>query len=69
MQGPKTNLILANLPLSTLKRKGGPSKTLAHKTKRRINIAVVDASNMARVLASAFKVLISAFSLSFYCIL
>jgi hypothetical protein len=66
MKGPKTNLVLDNLPLSTLKRKGVSNKTLARKTKRKIDTVVVDASDMARVLASAFKVLSSIFSLSFY---
>jgi hypothetical protein len=33
------------------------SKALAHKTKRKINTMAVDASDMARVLASASKVL------------
>jgi hypothetical protein len=61
MQGPKTNPVLNNLPLSTHKRKGVSSKTLSCKTKRKIDTVVVDACDMARVLVSAFKVLTSAF--------
>jgi hypothetical protein len=57
MQGPETNPVADNFPQSTLKRKGVTSKALAHKTKRMIKSVVVDASDMARVSASAFKVL------------
>jgi hypothetical protein len=61
MQGPKTNPVPDNLPFSTLKRKGVSSKTLARKTKKKIDTVVISASDMARVLASAFKVLTFAF--------
>jgi hypothetical protein len=57
MQRPKINLSSDNLPLSTLKRKGGSNKVLTRKTKRKIDTVIVDASDMAKVLASAFKVL------------
>jgi hypothetical protein len=43
--------------LSTLKRKSGLSKTLARKTRRKIDTTVVDISDMARKFASAFEVL------------
>jgi hypothetical protein len=65
MKVPKTNPVPDNLPLSTLKRKGDSSKTLARNSKRKIDTWVVDASDMAKVLASAFKVLTSIFSLLF----
>jgi hypothetical protein len=53
MQGPSLDKPL----LSFLKRKRGTSKVLSRKTKKKIDTKVVDASDMVRVLASAFKVL------------
>jgi hypothetical protein len=53
MQGPR---ISDNLPLSTLNRKSGLSKTLARKTGK-IDTTVVDIYDMAGMLASAFEVL------------
>jgi hypothetical protein len=44
MKVPKTNPVPDNLPLSTLKRKGDSSKTLAPNSKRKIDTWVVDAS-------------------------
>jgi hypothetical protein len=58
MQGPRINPVSDNLPLSTLKRKSGLSKTLARKTRRKIDTAIVDISDMARKLVSAFEVLV-----------
>jgi hypothetical protein len=57
MQGPRTNPVSDNLPLSTLKRKGVLSKTLARKTRKTIDIADVDLPDLAGKLASAFEVL------------
>jgi hypothetical protein len=57
MQGPKTNPFLDNLPLSTLKRKAMSSKVLTHISKKKIDTKVINVSNMAGVLASAFQVL------------
>jgi hypothetical protein len=56
MQGPRINPVMDNLPLSTLKRKSGLSKTLARKTRSKIDTTVVDISDMAGKLASAFEV-------------
>jgi hypothetical protein len=57
MQGPRTNLVSENLPLSTLKRKSGLSKTLARKRRSKIDTAIVDISNMVGKLARAFEVI------------
>ena len=65
MQGPRINPAPDNLPLSTLKRKGVTNKVLARRTKKRIATKVINVSDMAGVLASAFQVLTSAFSLLF----
>jgi hypothetical protein len=65
MQGPRTNLVSDNLPLSTLKRKSGLSKTLARKTRRKIGTTVIDISDMAGKLASAFEVLFLLITLLF----
>jgi hypothetical protein len=56
MQGPRINPVMDNLPLSTLKRKSGLNKTLARKTRSKIDTIVVDISDMAGKLASAFEV-------------
>jgi hypothetical protein len=64
MQGPRINPVPDNLPLSTIKRKGGLSKTLDHKTRRKIDTAVVNIPNLVGNLASAFEVLV--FSHYFY---
>jgi hypothetical protein len=45
--------------LSTLKRKGVLSKTLARKTRKTIDTADVDLPDLARKLVSVFEVLIS----------
>jgi hypothetical protein len=65
MQGPKTNLIPDNLPLSTLKRKSVSSKVLTHRSKKRIDTKVISVSDMAGVLGSAFQVLSFSLSSSF----
>jgi hypothetical protein len=65
MYGPKTNLVSDNLPLSTLKRKSGLSKTLARKTRRKMDTAVVDIFDMAGKLASALEVLFLLITLLF----
>jgi hypothetical protein len=65
MQGPKINFVSNNLPLSTLKRKSGLSKTLARKTRWKIDTTVVDISDMAGKLASAFEVLVLLITLLF----
>jgi hypothetical protein len=67
MQGPKINPSSDNLLLSTLKRKGGSSKVLTHRSKKRIDTKVVNISDMAGVLASAFQVMtLSLFSSFLY---
>jgi hypothetical protein len=57
MQGPKINPPPDNLLLSTLKRKGGYSKVLTHRSKKRIDTKVFNVSDMVGVLASAFQLL------------
>jgi hypothetical protein len=54
-QGPKINPPLDSLLLSTLKRKGGSSKVLTHRSKKRIDTKVLNVSDMAGVLTSAFR--------------
>jgi hypothetical protein len=65
MQGPRINPVLDNLPLSTLKRKGVLSKTVARKTRKTIDTADVDLPGLAGKLASAFEVMISSLRFSF----
>jgi hypothetical protein len=65
MQGPRINPISDNLPLSTLKRKSGLSKTIVRKTRRKIDTTVVDIADMAGKLVSAFEVLVLFITLLF----
>jgi hypothetical protein len=65
MQGPRTNPVSDNLPLSTLKRKGVPRKTLSQKTRKIIDTTDVDLPDLAGKLASAFDVLNSSLTFCF----
>jgi hypothetical protein len=53
MQGPKIIPPPDSMLLSTLKRKGGSSKVLTHRSKKRIDTKVLNVSDMAGALASA----------------
>jgi uncharacterized iron-regulated membrane protein len=61
MQGPKINPPSDSMLLLTLKRKGGPNKTLTCRSKKRLHTKLLNVSDMAGVLASAFQVLILCF--------
>jgi hypothetical protein len=57
MQVPKNNPFSDNLPLLSLKRKVVSSKVLTHRSNKKIDTKVINVSDMAEVLASAFQVL------------
>jgi hypothetical protein len=57
MQGPKIIPPPDSVLLSTLKRKGGSSKVLTDRSKKKIGTKVLNISDMAGALASAFQVM------------
>jgi hypothetical protein len=57
MQGPKIIPPPDSVLLSTFKRKGGSSEVLTHRSKKKIDTKVLNTSNMAGALASAFQVM------------